>query len=979
MTGIGPDGMARRINRQSLVRGLPLLCILIFPAILCMGRAVPASAQFLEDEPIVSVEINSKVGMTIESLSRLTGIRTGLNYSRKVIRQSLDALYATNLFTDVIVEVSSVEGGVAVVYNLIEKAVLSELRFRPFWLWRMFSDRTLTEAMGLQVGDEFTDDKWKASLERLMNFLQRNGYLQARVDTAVEEIAGTTQVRVTVNVREGTRAKIRDLRIVGRPYFSDLRLMYWELSRSGTGEYYNADILEEDLKDLETLYIQNGFLDAIVGPAEITVDDTANEVLLTLPIEAGTRLIVGYEGQGDVKDDQLRPLLMFYEQRSFDDSIFRASADRIAGFYRSRGYPFAKVDYRRKDKPDTEEVSALFQINHGPYACLNPVLFVGNTHFSSARLQSVIQTYPSSLLSCTVAEPEILGQDVKTLRQKYLEQGFQSIKIEPRIEYSEKKDRVYLLFAVAEGPRTIIEDIQFEGRTVIDARSLMKVSRLRPGKPFDTVPLRQDQEEFLLLYSQIGRVYAEITPGLDYSEDRMRVSIRYRIDEGPRVEIGRILLSGNTFTLDDVILRELQVKTGDPYDETKIQISRRRIQQLGFVGNVRFEPIAPISRDTMETVKDMRLTVQERPKKTMDLGIGFATEERLRGFIQGTHRNLGGSGRSLTLRAEGSTLENRYSVTYREPWALGFQMDGRLVGFHQTLVRPTYNLVTRGGTAGLDKNLTPSLKASLQYQYEQNWYKKGVELLKEDERANIGSLNPALFWDTRDDPFNPTSGFLQAVTFRDAAMIFGSQVQFIRTALQSNWYIPVTRWMVLALSARGGMADRFGQTQKIAVFGETDLVPPSERFYLGGQNTVRGYNQDSLGIPNKTLLAKSDGSDVEFSGGNAMLVFNGELRLFLPGGLGLVVFNDRGNVFRVHRDVDLNLLKSTVGAGIWFATPVGPFRLDYGYKLDRERFLCIVPTGDPQRPYRIDKVPAGCGAPFEESRSEIHFTLGFAF
>jgi outer membrane protein insertion porin family len=178
--------------------------------------------------------------------------------------------------------------------------------------------------------------------------------------------------------------------------------------------------------------------------------------------------------------------------------------------------------------------------------------------------------------------------------------------------------------------------------------------------------------------------------------------------------------------------------------------------------------------------------------------------------------------------------------------------------------------------------------------------------------------------------------------------------------------------LVLAVSARGGIADRFGQTKDDPIFGETELVPPSERFYLGGRSTVRGYGQDELGIVEKcppenkcgTIEPNSDKNDVDFTGGNAMLLFNGELRLFLPGGLGLVIFNDRGNVFRDYKQVDVNFLKSTVGAGIWWNLFGAPLRLDYGYKLNREENLCPSPS---------------CTVVVKESRAELHFTLGFAF
>lgn len=899
----------------------------------------------------MQLEVNSRVGMTIEALSRMTGIRGGMPYSGMAVRQSLDSLYAAGLFTDVWVEVDPIEGGVAVIYNLTEKTLLADLRIKGN---RVFWTRTLTDAMGLSIGEEFTDERWKASIARLMDFFQRHGYLRARLDSEVSQIAGTNEVAVTVKVREGSRAKIRETKFTGNIVYSPLRL--WSLVRSTGGEFYGADILDEDIARLETLYRENGYLKAVVGPPEIRYEESLDEVAITIPVEAGTRVAVRFEGNAPFPEIQLMPLLLFLEERSYDETVFRASADRLADFYRAHGYPFVKVDYARQEIPDANLFQATFLIQPGNFGCLRTILFVGNTFFSADRLQEFIQTRPGNTLFCGTVDPDRSDADVKTIKNRYLEQGFAAVKVEARVEYNEERTLAYLIFAIAEGPRTRIAEIRFEGNRAMASDELRKTVRLRPDSPYDATTVRKDQEELLVLYHQHGYVYAEIDPQPVFSEDRSRATIRYRIREDEPVVIGRVLLNGNTFTQDDVILREVQVKPGDPYDETRIQISRRRIQQLGYLSNVRFEPINPISRESKEPVKDLRLTVQERPTKTLDLGIGYADVEHLRGFIQGTHHNLWGTGRSLSLRAEGSGIESKYSTTYREPWLLGYPMEGRLVAFDQTQVRTTYKLTGVGGTAGLEKNLTESLKSSLLYQIEFNNFTNVSEevLAKEDQgRVNIATLNPSLILDARDNPFNPTSGTLSGMAFRLGAKNLGSEVQIRKATVQSNWFFPLTRWLVAALSARGGVVEKFGESKK---------VPPSEKFFLGGRSTVRGYEQDALGIVGQTIVPKADGTGVEFIGGNAMLLFNGEIRLSLPGGLGLVIFNDRGNVFGDYKDVDVNLLKSTVGAGIWFSTPVGPLRLDYGYKMDREENLC--PT---------------CAVVVKESRAELHFTLGFAF
>jgi outer membrane protein insertion porin family len=327
----------------------------------------------------------------------------------------------------------------------------------------------------------------------------------------------------------------------------------------------------------------------------------------------------------------------------------------------------------------------------------------------------------------------------------------------------------------------------------------------------------------------------------------------------------------------------------------------------------------------------------------LEFGFGYADYDRIRGYVQVSRINLFGTGRSVSLRAYASRVEQRYTLNYTEPWIFSRDLDGRLGLEYAHQLEVSYILDVASVSAGLDKTFTDSLRGILIYQYEHDYISNVDPAIAPQispealGRFNIASINPILIFDTRDNPYNPTRGFSVELTFRDAAKILGSEKQFLKETVKFSEIFPLKSGLILALSQRGGAA---------RPFGESTEVPLSELFLAGGRSTVRGYDQDKLGIQGVTIV------DNKPTGGGGLLIFNEELRLNLPYSIGLVFFFDHGNVWPKVDDIRFDQIKSTTGAGIRYNTPVGPLRLDYGYKLNREE---------------------------GESRWALHFTLGHAF
>jgi len=915
-----------------LIRILTFLLILFLLPFLPLAYSLVADLD-LEEKPIISISVNAKT-LTQEDVNRMTGLRIGMPFSVRSVRKMLKPLYQTGLFKDIRIEAEPSENGVALKFIFIEKVFISKILLRG----HTFSTQKVLQALDLREGEEFSAETWKKALSRLLNFYRRHGYFRPQVTlNAIPQVRKNT-VNLEIQIEEGSRARLGKILFTGNRVLPDV-LLHFTL---GVAEgYYEADEIEKGLDKLNRLYQKRGYIQATLGPPELSYDEKKQEVSITIPIEAGIQVKLHFKGKFEKQTFfWKRPLedqLLIKEEKSIDTNILEESRERLERYFKDQGYLFAKVTYVREDQPEKGLVNITFDIESGHSVLLMSIRFEGNPKIPVKELRKHIQTRSTGILIPHVVQEKTVQTDIKALETYYRSQGFLQPQVKSTLTFNDKKDRADLIFQIEEGVQTLIDQIEFEGNVTFSDSELLTVSELKPHTPYDIVQVRAAAFRILSHYSQKGYAYAQVSHTPEFEDEKQKVKLRYQITEDQPAFVGKIFLQGNTFTEDHVILRELLIHPNDPYDEEKVRLSEQRLYRLGFLSEVRLNP----TTEEKQYVRDLLLSVKERKAGAVEFGLGYGETERFRGFVEVSHRNLLGTGRRLSLRSELSTIQQKHTLTYKEPWVFSLAMDGRAGLVYEKESLKTFDKRTIGGTIGLDKSFTERVKGSVQYQYEQKQCEdiENVAVLtpEDQQRLTVGSVNPSLIRDSRDDPFDPTSGSVNGIIIKDAAKLLASESQFVKVTLQSNWYRSLSQWLVLALSGRTGVAQRFGVTEAIHC---------SERFFLGGRSTIRGYSLDSVGVPNQTLIG------LKPTGGNAMILINSELRFRLLKRLGVVVFLDGGNVWVEYPDIQLSDLKYSAGAGIRFNTPVGPLRLDWGYKLNRE---------------------------LGESPSELHFTLGHAF
>jgi outer membrane protein insertion porin family len=273
--------------------------------------------------------------------------------------------------------------------------------------------------------------------------------------------------------------------------------------------------------------------------------------------------------------------------------------------------------------------------------------------------------------------------------------------------------------------------------------------------------------------------------------------------------------------------------------------------------------------------------------------------------------------------------------TYREPGVFHTSADAYVAGMLEQQIRSSFNFARRSATVEIARHVTRNVSLSGSYQIQRT--RVFDERFNEEDRLWIDRLFPqfrlslfqsSLIRDTRDDPVDPSTGHYLSANAQLAMRAIGSEVEFVKSFLTAQAFrvVPRTNRVVFAADARVGLAHGFNRTLSGQ---ETEQLPASERFFAGGDTTVRGYALDTLG---SEQTIDKNGFPI---GGNGLVILNAELRAPIAGGLGIVGFFDTGNVFARVTDIDFGELRSAVGFGLRYKSPVGPLRIDLGFKLNR--------------------------------------------
>lgn len=928
----------------------------------------PSPAAAYAGRTIVRAYVAVEGRMTVDAtLDGLIETRAGTPLSMASVRETVAHLTSLGRFQAISVDATEVEGGIALRYDLVPVHSVRRIEFRGTL---GLGESALRQAVTARFGAAPPATRASNVAEMLQGYYFDRGYLGAAIRPVMNEADDHDSTILTFEIDAGARASIREVRITGDP--GQPRETFLRKVRADPGRPYERVEVQARLADYVEQLRHDGRFEAKGSHRIASQSDDGLSVDLTITIERGPDVVIRYEGD-PLPKDRLDELVPVRREGSVDADIIEDSERRIVAYLNQQGYWKAAATAARREEDGRVEI--VFTVKNGPqYRIDGGPQVTGNASVPIEQIQPLLV----NLDGREVFIAANLDAAASAIRGLYLRRGYAQVKVQSAANELNPgpagEGRIKPVIVIAEGPLMRIGQVTFTGNTAIGRDDLARRLTIVPGQPYYEPQVIQDRESILGEYLNRGFAAATVTIG-PAVVDGTRVDVTFTVAEGPQSIVDHVLIVGNVRTDARVIEREIQLHPGQPLGLDALFETRRRLGALGLFRRIRITEIQHGDTDR----RDILITVEESPSTTIGYGGGLELSQILvsgadgaakgqlelapRGFFEVGRRNIGGKNRSanlytrLSLRSdrdqpagESNTFgfpEYRVVATYREPRTFGWNADVTITAAVEQGARAAFNFSRKGVNAEMQRRLSPQLRTSARYTFATT--RTFDEALTEEEQVTIDRIFPqvrvsafssAIARDTRDDAIDPSRGFFLSAEGSLAARSLGGQVGFIKSYAQAQGYrrLPVGRRTVFAGRIALGLADGFPRQVMVTAPDGTvteqtiEDLPASERFFAGGDTTMRGFALDSVGTP-ETI------SDNGFpKGGNALVLLNAELRVPVWKDIGAAFFVDAGNVFERVSQIDPGQFRAAVGLGLRYRSPVGPLRFDVGFKVDRRTF-----------------------------------------
>jgi outer membrane protein insertion porin family len=652
---------------------------------------------------------------------------------------------------------------------------------------------------------------------------------------------------------------------------------------------------------------------------------------------------VEFLGNEKISTQDLEDTLTVRPGSMLDKKIISQNAALIRSLYLEKGYSDATV--RDTLIESGSKYSLRYVIDEGRKVRVKKIVFTGNPSLKSRDIISAMTTKQRGLTLLWRAVPwyrkgaysqDTLTDDLARVERYCQNYGFIEAKaVLDSVSYNQNRDRVTAYINLTEGTKYRMGQLTFEGNEKITTPKLKQALALKPGQVFSADQADKTLENLYTIYTEEGFIYCRVIP--EPSLHDSVADMKYSILENNPAHIRQVIIAGNTKTRDKVIRRQLKVLPGDLFRRSLVIRSQREVFSLGYFEDVQ---IGSQPADTSGDI-DLIFTVKEKQVGQFQVGTTYGATDGLAGFVQIGMPNLFGRGQAINFKTEFSSKKFNLDLGFTEPWLFDTPTSAGIDLYRTTYSYSTYDEERIGGGLRLGRPI-PWLDYTRGY-WQYNLERLDIYNLSSTASAGLtsqtwprisSSTGISLVRDSRDRPFNATSGSRTMLSAKFCGGILQGQVDYQKYIAEYRYYHPLFWKLAVMSRVRAGMVDGYSNP---------NTVPISERFFVGGagEDGVRGY-------PDRSISTSY--------GGRAMAVSNLELRYGINSSIYTMLFLDAGNSWLSVKDARAKAYKG-LGAGVRMEIPmIGILGFDWAYGFDRK-----------QLPYQLN------------DHWEFHFQIGTTF
>lgn len=686
---------------------------------------------------------------------------------------------------------------------------------------------------------------------------------------------------------------------------------------------------------------------------------------------------VAFEGNSKLKSDQLEVEVQSQAHHAFNEAVAKGDVERIQGAYKKFGRANTQVAYRLVALPNGSS-DLVFKIDEGDKTGIREINFVGNNAYSAYRLHGLMQTTTMNFLSflktSDVYQPDAIATDEEAIRKYYMKHGYADFRIvNTDVQYRAGDSPGYVItISMEEGEQYHVASIAVDSHIPsVDAEALKKFAKLGAGDVYNATAVEDSVYAMTRDVARQGYAFSEVRPRGTRDNAAHTIAIGFVVDDGPKVYIERMEVSGNTRTREYVIRREFDIGEGDPYNHALIEKGERRLNNLGYFKSVHISNRPGASPDRVIVVVE----VEDQPTGSISLSGGYSTTAGFLADVSYTENNFLGRGQYVKVSVSEGQYSRGWTASFTEPYFLDQRVAAGFDVYHHEQDQSSFQLYqdwTTGATLRMGFPITDEIIFQPSYSlyatqikipntatqpYNNSLLADGEASIAIKEAAFRGQtltslLGYSLVYNTLDNQKQPSSGAV--VTFHQDFAGLGGSSKFVRETLDGRYYYPISDDFVGLVRGQGGQTNAWGG-QPLRII---------DNFNLGPQ-LVRGFAPGGFGpfdISNPASVQALGGST--YFGGTAELQFP----IFgLPREIGLrgAVFADAGTLYGYHGRTDFTSLlggvggtcgtgagqqscllsvddsrkiRSSIGASLLWASPLGPIRVDYAYAIGKGKY-----------------------------------------